>query len=205
MPDLKPHALRNIIHWIHKAFFYGDYTQQMWSLPEETLFSHFITTLNHAFEAEDMRLWRLWEWTENLNISTSLSRAPRVYHVSTMDELSFNPTHFCQSPTTPEHHEGHSAWGYRCHSFTFCQLVFTYLDDESPVRPTDDITNTSAPMLEAQSAWEQNFHHQTATNSITATHPHTTQKNHPQILIIYHGIMIQLPLKKTFQQYHWMT
>ena len=34
------------------AFFYSDYTQQLWHLPEETLFSHFMTTLNDTFSTE---------------------------------------------------------------------------------------------------------------------------------------------------------
>ena len=52
MADLDPHILRNAIDWVPKTFFYGDYTQQMQSLPEETLFDHFVTTLNNAFEAK---------------------------------------------------------------------------------------------------------------------------------------------------------
>ena len=45
-----------------------------------------------------------------IKVSTSLllSRALRVYHVSTMEELTFDPANFGESPTKPEHHEGHS-------------------------------------------------------------------------------------------------
>ena len=88
--------------------------------------------------------------------SPSLSRALRVYHVSTMEELSFNPANFGQSPTTSEHHEEHSPQGYRCYNLTCCHLVFTSLDDESPVRadhsspkhPNQHHHHTSTPSTE---------------------------------------------------------
>ena len=106
--------------------------------PEETLFGHFVTTLNDAFETKLAQEDEGYESEgESFNIPTPLSRALRVYHVSTMEELSFNPANFGQSPTSPEHHEKHSPQGYRCHSFTHCPLVFTSLDDESPVRPSE--------------------------------------------------------------------
>ena len=52
MADLKPHILSNVIDQVYAAFFYSDFTQQMWNLPEEKLFSCFVTTLNNAFETE---------------------------------------------------------------------------------------------------------------------------------------------------------
>ena len=133
----EPHILSNVIDWVYTAFFYGDYTQQKWSLPEETIFSCFVTTLNNAFETELAQEDEGYEsGSESLNIPTSLSRALRVYHVSTMEGLSFDPANLGQLPTTPEHHEEHSPWGYRHCRFTFCQLVFTSWDKESPVRPS---------------------------------------------------------------------
>ena len=107
----------------------------MWSLPEETLFGHFVTTLNNAFETQLEQEDEGYEsGRKSFNIPTPLSRALRVYHVSTMDELSFDPTNFGQSPTSPEHHEEHSPPGCRCNSFACHQLVFSSSDDESPVR-----------------------------------------------------------------------
>ena len=52
MADLKPHILSNATDQVYAAFFYSDFTQQMQNLPEETHFSHFLTTLNNAFETE---------------------------------------------------------------------------------------------------------------------------------------------------------
>ena len=101
MADFKLHILSNIIDQVYTAFFYDYYTKQMWSLPEEMLFSHFVTTLNNAFETELAQEDECYKsGSESFNIPTPLSRAPRVYHVSTMEELSFNPTHFEHSPTS---------------------------------------------------------------------------------------------------------
>ena len=81
----------------------------MWSLPEETLFGYFVTTLNDAFETELAQDDEGYESrSESFNIPAPLRRAPRVYHVSTREELSFDPTNFGQSSTIIEHYEQHS-------------------------------------------------------------------------------------------------
>ena len=78
----------------------------MWSLPEETLFGHFVTTLNNAFETELAQEDEGYEsGSENFNIPTLLSRAPGISHVSAREDFSFNPSHFGESPTTPVQHE----------------------------------------------------------------------------------------------------
>ena len=82
----------------------------MGHLPEETLFGHFITILNNVFEAELAQEDEGYEsGSESFNIPTPLSRALRIYYVSTMEELTFNSTNFGQSATLPEHHEEHSS------------------------------------------------------------------------------------------------
>ena len=52
MADHEPYALSNTIDWVCAAFFNSNLTQQIWTLPEETFFSQFVTTLNNAFETE---------------------------------------------------------------------------------------------------------------------------------------------------------
>ena len=50
-----------------------------------------MTTLNEAFEIELTQEDEGYEiGSENFHIPTPLSRAPGVYHVSMVDELSFN-------------------------------------------------------------------------------------------------------------------
>ena len=95
--DLEPHILSNVIVWVYTAFFYGDYTQQICNLPEEMLFSCFVATMNDAFETELAKEDEGYEsGSVNFNIPTPLSTAPRIYHVSTREDLSFNPVNFGQ-------------------------------------------------------------------------------------------------------------
>ena len=42
--------LSTTIERVYIAFFYNDSTQHLWQEVEEVLFSHFMTTLNDAFE-----------------------------------------------------------------------------------------------------------------------------------------------------------
>ena len=136
--DLEPHVLSHVIDWVYAAFFYSGHAHQVWNLPEEILFSHFVNTLNDVFEIELIQEDEGYErGSENFHIQTPLSRALRVYHVSTVDDLSFNPANFDQSPTTAEHHAESSSHRYRSCSLTCHQLVFTSLDDESPMRSNE--------------------------------------------------------------------
>ena len=50
--DLKPHVFNHAIDQVYTAFLYSDHTQQIHNLTKEILFSHFMTTLNDAFEIE---------------------------------------------------------------------------------------------------------------------------------------------------------
>ena len=55
MEDIEPHVLSHAIDWVYTAytaFFYGNHAQQIWNLPEEILFSHFMAFLNDTFEVE---------------------------------------------------------------------------------------------------------------------------------------------------------
>ena len=168
----------------------------MCSLPEETLFGHFVTTLNNAFQTELGQEDEGYEsGNECLNIPTPLSSALRVYHVSNMEELSFNPTNFGQSPATPEHHEGHSLGGYRHCSFTCCQLVLTSSDDESPRRPRRQCfqhssTNARSPVHRKTYLSSPEHHNQ--------CHHCMPTPNTEQFFIDFdnHGMKIQLPPRK---------
>ena len=161
--DIEPHILSNAIDQVYTAFFYSDFTHQIWNLPEEILFGHFVTTLNDASETELAKENKGYEsGSESFNIPTPLSRALRTYHVSTGEELSFYPTNFDQSPTTPEQHEENSPHRYRHCSLTHCLLVFTSSDDESAVRPQPSSTDTSSPAHRSaafSSAEHNNQHH----------------------------------------------
>ena len=84
MADLKSHILSDAIEWVYTAFFCSPSTQQLQNLPEEVLFSCFLTTLNDTFERELTQEDEGYEsGSERLSIPTLLRRASRIYHVST--------------------------------------------------------------------------------------------------------------------------
>ena len=133
--DLKPHILTNAIEQVYRAFLCSNSAQQLQNLPEEILFSHFMTTLNDTFEWELTQEDEGYEsGSQSLNIPTPLRRAPWIYHVSTSQNFSFNPA----TPlTTSEQHPEHSPRSFRSHSPVCHCLVFTSSDNESPVRTSN--------------------------------------------------------------------
>ena len=135
---LKPHILSNAIAQVYADFFYSDHTQQIQNLPEEILFGCFMTTLNDVLETELTQEDEGYEsGSENFNILFPLSRALRIYHISMVEDLSFNLANFGQSPTTQEQHEWSSPCRHIYLSLTCCYLVFTSSDDESPMRASE--------------------------------------------------------------------
>ena len=85
--DLKPHILSNAIERVYTSFFHSNSTQQIWNLPEEILFGHFVTTLNDTFEKELAQEDVGYDsGSESLNIPTPLRRAPQIYHVFTSEQ-----------------------------------------------------------------------------------------------------------------------
>ena len=134
--DLKPHVLSHAIDCICTAF-YGNHSQQIRNLPEEILFSCFVTTLNDAFEVELAQEDEGYESrSENCCIPTPLHGALGVYHVSMVDDFSYNPTNFSQSPAPLEQHAEPSPHRHRCCNPTH-YLVFTSSDDESPMKSSE--------------------------------------------------------------------
>ena len=96
-----------------------------------------MTTLNTNFKRELMQEDEGYEsGSEQLSIPTPLRRALQIYHISMSTNLSFSPT---TSLTTAEQHPEHSSRRFRGHSPVCCHLVFTSLDEESPVRPVHQI------------------------------------------------------------------
>ena len=78
--DLEPHILSNAIELVYTAFFYSNSAQQLQNLPEEILFSHFVTTLNDTFERELAQEDESYEsGSQSLSIPPPLRRAPWIY------------------------------------------------------------------------------------------------------------------------------
>ena len=50
--DLEAHVLGSAIEHVYNAFFYSTSTHLLCQQPDEVLFSHFVTTLNAAFDSK---------------------------------------------------------------------------------------------------------------------------------------------------------
>ena len=90
---LEPHILSNVIDCMSTQLSSMVTTHNRCGVYQKRpLFSNFVTTLNYAFETELAKEDKGYEsGSESFNIPTPLSRALRIYHVSTREELSFNP------------------------------------------------------------------------------------------------------------------
>ena len=133
--DLEPHILSNAIEWVYTAFFYSNSAPQLWNLPEEIIFGHFVTTLNDSFEGGLAQEDDGYESeSKSLSIPTLLRRALQIYHVSMSENLSFTPTMLF---TTAEQYPEHSPQRFRSWSPVCHFLVFTSCDEESPVWTSD--------------------------------------------------------------------
>ena len=91
----------------YTAFFCSDSAHQLRNQPEEIIFGCFVTTLNDAFEQELAQEDEgYWSGSETLSIPTPLRRAPLIYHISTSENISFDPT---MPLTTAAQHCEHSS------------------------------------------------------------------------------------------------
>ena len=132
--DLELHILSDAIEQVYTAFFCSNSAQQLWNLPEEILFGHFVTTLNDTFKRELTKEDKGCESrSKSLSIPTALRRAPQIYHISMSENLSFNPT----IPLTTAEQLEHSPRRFRSYGPVCCHLVFTSSDDESLVRTSE--------------------------------------------------------------------
>ena len=133
--DLEPHLLSDAIEWVYTDFLYSNSAQHLQNLPEEILFGCFMTTFNDTFQRELTQEDKGYEsGRESLSIPTPLRRVPRIYHVSTSKNLSFDPT---TTLTTAEDHPDHLAQKFRSHSPVCHHLAFTSPDKENHVRTSD--------------------------------------------------------------------
>ena len=96
--DLEPNILSNAIEQVYTAFFYTISTHLLCNQPEEDLFGHFVTTLNDAFERELALADEGYETgSETSNLPTPLRRTSRIHHISSDENISFDPS----TPCTP--------------------------------------------------------------------------------------------------------
>ena len=90
--DLKVHVLSSAIEQVYNAFFYLASTHLLCQQTDEILFSHFMTTLNAAFESKLALEDEGYEsGSKNFNIPTPLRRTSKIHHISSVENASFDP------------------------------------------------------------------------------------------------------------------
>ena len=118
--DLEAHILSSTIEQVYNAFFYTTSMHLLCQQPEEVLFGCFTTTLNAAFERKLTLEDEGYEsGSENFNILTPLRWTFRIHHVSSDDNISFDPSTPCTTATTQP-----------CHKPVHCWLSFSSSDHE---------------------------------------------------------------------------
>ena len=104
--DIKAHVLSSAIEQVYNAFFYTTSMHLLCQHSEEVLFGHFMTTLNAAFESILTLEDKGYEsGRENFNIPTPLRCTPRIHHVSSDDNISFDPITPHSTSTSQSHHK----------------------------------------------------------------------------------------------------
>ena len=95
--DLKVHVLSSATEQVYNSFFSSISTHLLHQQSDEILFSHFVTTLNAAFESKLALEDEGYEsGSKNFNIPTPLRRPPKIHHISSVKNASFDP-----DPVTP--------------------------------------------------------------------------------------------------------
>ena len=89
--------LSSAIEQVYNAFFYSTSTHVLCQQFNEILFGHFMTTLNSPFKSKLALEDKGYEsGREIFNIPTPLRRISKIHHVSSVENMSFEP-----DPVTP--------------------------------------------------------------------------------------------------------
>ena len=115
---------------MYNTFFYSISTYMLHQQSDEVLFSHFMTTLNAAFESKStLEDKGYYSGSKNCNIPTPHRRTSKIHHFSSEEHASFDP-----DPVTP-----HST-GIRelpCRLVCRC-LTFSSSEDDDDDTPMDE-------------------------------------------------------------------
>ena len=118
--DLELHVLNSAIEQVYNAFIYTISTHLLCQQSEDVLFGHFVTMLNAAFESKLALEDKGYKsGSENFKIPTPLRRTPRIQHVSSDGNFSFDHSTPCTTATSHSHHKP-----------VCCQLSFSSSDDK---------------------------------------------------------------------------
>ena len=130
--DLKAHTLSSAIEQVYNAVFYSTSTHLLCEQSDEIIFSHFVTTLNAAFESKLALEDEDYEsGSKNFNIPTPLRRTSKIHHVSSVKNASFDPDPVTSCSTGTR--ESHCRPVHRC-------LTYSSSEDDDDT-PTNEISS----------------------------------------------------------------
>ena len=90
--DLNTITLGTTIEEVYSAFFYTTSTHTLCQQSDEILFGHFVTTLNAAFEQKlALEDEGYKSGLENINMPTPLRKMPKIHHIYSIENASFDP------------------------------------------------------------------------------------------------------------------
>ena len=95
----------------------------------------------HFWMGTHTRRQKIWEWSKSLSIPTPLRRASQIYHISTSENISFNPT----TPlTTNAHPPDHTP---RSHSSVCLHSMFSSSNEDSNTPDSNLLRRAEPPSL----------------------------------------------------------
>ena len=128
--DLDPIALSNATEEVYSAFFSTTSAYTLHQQSDKILFSHFVTTLNTAFE------WKLAledegykSSSENYNVPTPVRETPKMHHMSSIKNAPFDP-----NPVMP-HSTVQSHLRLVCRQLTYSSSDDSDTSEETPPAP----------------------------------------------------------------------
>ena len=136
--DLEAHVLSSTIEQVYNVFFYSTSTHLLSQQSDEVLFSHFVITLDAAFESKlTLEDEGYGSSSENFNIATPLRRTSRIHHVSSCENIPFHPV-------TP--HSMHTSQSHQ--KLIWHWLTFRSSDDDDDTSTVDNSSPSSTAPLQ---------------------------------------------------------
>ena len=134
--DLEAHVLSSAIEQVYNTFFYSTLTHLLHQQSDEVLFGCFVTRLNAAFESKLTLEDEGYESvSENFNIPTPLRRTSRIHHVSSDENISFDPATPCTTCTSQSHHK-----------LVWHRLTFSSSDDDDTSKVDNPLPSSIVPL-----------------------------------------------------------
>ena len=136
--DLEAHMLSSTIEQVYNAFFHSTSMHVLCQQSEEILFSHFVTTLNATFESKLALEDEGYDsGSKNFNIPTTLRRTSKIHHISSVENMSFDPHPVMPCSTGTK--ESHCRLVCRC-------LTFRSSEEDDDDTPTDEIPSPNSTL-----------------------------------------------------------